>query len=149
MTAKEKNKLSGIFLMVHGGFLGLIYLAMIGFMALILGAEPNFPKGFFAFMTVFMAIFSAVMVAPQIIGGWKMYKEQPNARNWGIAAAIMACMNVPLGTAAGVFALIFLFNDESKHFYENQTSRNYLGEANAFSDFQYQESREKQPVDWR
>lgn len=149
MTAKEKNKLAGILLLAHGGFLGLIYLAMIGFMALIFNADPNAPKGFFAFITIFMAIFSAIFIAPQIIGGWKMYKELPNAKNWGIAAAIMACMNAPLGTAAGVFALIFLFSDESKRFYDNQTSQNYLGEANTFNDIQYNEYREKQPRDWR
>ena len=146
MTAKEKNKLAGIFLLAHGSLLGLMYLAMIGFMSVFFEDAPG---GFVIVMTVFVAILASFFVAPQIIGGWKMYKERPNARNWGIAAAIMACMNMPLGTVVGVFTLIFLFNDESKHFYESRTSRNYLGEANTLDDFRYNENREKQPYDWR
>ena len=149
MTAKEKNRLAGIFLMAHGGILGLIYLLMIGFMALVFNADPNAPKEVFAFVTIFMVIFCSVFVAPQIIGGWKMYKERSNAKIWGIVAAVLACMNVPLGTAAGVFALIFLFSDESKYFYEDQTRQNYLGAAHPFDDFQYNENRQKQPHDWR
>jgi hypothetical protein len=78
-----------------------------------------------------------------------MYKERSNAKNWGIAGAIIACMNMPLGTAAGVFALIFLFGDEGNNFYNNWTSQKYLGEANAVNDFQYNNYREKQPHDWR
>src|SRR5687768_2351084 len=149
MTAKEKNKLAGIFLLAHGGFLGLIYLLMIGVLAVVFNADPNAPKGIFAFITIFIAIISIVFVAPQIIGGWKMYKEHPNARNWGIVGAIIACMNAPLGTAAGVFALIFLFGDEGNHFYNSQTSQNYLGEANPVNDFQYNDYREKQPHSWK
>lgn len=149
MTAKEKNKLAGIFLLAHGGFLGLIYLLMIGLFAVVFNADPNAPRGILALITIFIAIFSVVFVAPQIIGGWKMYKEYPNARNWGIVAAIIACMNAPLGTAAGVFALIFLFSDEGNHFYNSPTSQNYLGEPNAVNDFQFNDYREKQPHSWK
>lgn len=149
MTAKEKNKLAGIFLLAHGGLLGLIYLLMFGFFAAIFNADPNAPTELFAFLLVFMAIFAIILVVPQIIGGWKMYKEHPNARNWGIAGSIIACMNAPLGTAAGVFALIFLFGDEGNRFYNARTSQNYLGEANPINDFQYNDYREKQPHDWR
>jgi hypothetical protein len=149
MTAKEKNRLAGIFLMAHGGFLGLMYLLIIGLFAIMFSVDPNPPKVFFGFMMTFIAILATVFVAPQIIGGWKMYKELPNAKNWGIAGAIIACMSMPLGTAAGVFALIFLFGDEGNKFYNNRTNPKYLGEANAVNDFQYNDYREKQPHDWR
>lgn len=150
MTAKEKNKLAGIFLLVHGGFLGVIYLLMMGFFALILNADPNAPTGLFAFMTIFMAIISIVFVAPQIIGGWKMLKEHSDARNWGIAAAIIACMNAPLGTAAGVFALIFLFGDEGRQFYEfRKQSLSFLSEPEPVNEFNFEDYREKQPHGWK
>ncbi len=149
MTAREKNKLAGIFLMAHGGFLGLMYLLMLAFFAVVFSADPSFPKAFVGFMVTFIAIFAAVFVAPQIIGGWKMYKEHPNAKNWGIAGAIIACMSMPLGTAAGVFALIFLFGDEGNNFYGNWTNQKQLGEANAVNDFQFNDYREKQPHNWR
>ncbi|HKP69799.1 MAG TPA: hypothetical protein VJV05_10995, partial [Pyrinomonadaceae bacterium] len=66
---------------------------------------------------VFVVLFSMLFVIPQLIGGWKMLKEQPNARTWGIIGSIVSCMSFPLGTAAGVFGLIFLFGDAGRQFY--------------------------------
>lgn len=155
MTAKEKNKLAGIFLMIHGGLLAFIYLIMIAFFGIIFTADPDAPRAVFGIMTIFIAVFSAIFVAPQIIGGWKMYKEQPNAKNWGIVASILACMNAPLGTAAGVFALIFLFGEDGKKFYEGLSNKNFLPAADFTSDFQYQQYQQQQnrqyqePPDWR
>lgn len=149
MTAKEKNRLAGIFLMAHGGFLGVTYLLMFGFFALIMNSDPNLTKGFFAVFMSIIALFSTAFVVPQIIGGWKMYKEQSNAKNWGIAGSILACLNAPLGTAAGVFALIFLFGDEGKQFYSSQENPKYLGEINQVEEFQFNNSREREPHSWR
>lgn len=137
--------------MAHGGFLGLIYLLMIGFLTIVFNSDPGAPRGVLAFFTFFIAVISAVFVAPQIIGGWKMYKEQPNAKTWGIVGSIIACMNAPLGTAAGVFALIFLFGDEGSKFYSEITNPKYIGAPN-YTDaeaFQFNNYREKQPPDWR
>ena len=152
MTAKEKNKLAGIFLLAHGGLTALIYLAMLAFFALIFTADPNAPKIFFGFIAFFIFVFSALFVFPQIIGGWKMYNEHPNAKNWGIAASIIACMNAPLGTAAGVFSLIFLFSDEGSRFYSSVSNENYLNPANDVDEFKYQnfqQQQQKEPYDWR
>lgn len=135
--------------MAHGGFLGLIYLFMIGFFALIFTSDPHAPKAVLGFITAFIAVISAVFVAPQIIGGWKMYKEQPNAKTWGIVGSIIACMNAPLGTAAGVFALIFLFGDEGSKFYSEVANPKYIGAPNYTEEFQFNNYREKQPPDWR
>ncbi len=148
MTAKEKNKLGGILLLAHGGFLGLLYLLMFilfGFALFGSGA----PGGFVLVLLAIAFLFSGVFVIPQIIGGWKLLKERPDARNWGLAAAIFACMNAPLGTAAGVFVLIFLFGDEGKLFYDNRVYQNYLPEAEPVNDFDFERYREKQPHGWR
>jgi hypothetical protein len=155
MTSKEKNKLAGIFLLAHGGLMGLIYLAMLAFFALIFTADAQTPKMIFGFISLFILVSGAVFVLPQIIGGWKMYKEHPNAKNWGIAASIIACVSAPLGTAAGVFALIFLFSEEGNRFYSaisNESNENYLNPANYVEDFKYrnfQQQQQKEPYDWR
>jgi hypothetical protein len=137
--------------MAHGGLLSAIYLLMFLFMAFIMTADPNAPKWLLLFMGGFMIIFSLIFVVPQIIGGWKMFKEHPNAKNWGIVGSILSCMNFPLGTAAGVFALIFIFGDEGKQFYDNQVSKNYLPQQNSFNDFNYQNYQQKQrePHSWK
>ncbi len=60
-----------------------------------------------------------------------MYKEKPNARIWGIIGSIFSCMSFPIGTAAGVFGLVFLFGNEGTQFYLNQNKEtNYLPNNN-------------------
>jgi hypothetical protein len=156
MIAKEHNRLVGIFLMIHGGlqalvmlFLGLIY-GGVG-VAFLLGGrgEAKFVGLIFIVAIAFVIIISLLFIAPQIIGGWKMFKEKPNAKIWGIVGSILACLNFPLGTAAGVYGLWFLFGDEGKRFYDNPASPGYLGGANSANDFQYQDHREKQPHSWK
>ena len=125
MTAKEQNKLAGIFLMIHGGIQSLIMIFIVLFYGVI-GAgifatarrnEEQVVGMVFIGMIVFLAILSLVFVIPQIVGGWKLMKESPNARIWGIIGSIVACLSFPLGTAAGVYGLVFLFGDEGKRFY--------------------------------
>ena len=125
MTAKETNKLAGIFLMVHGGFQALIMIFIcviygaIG-SAMALGArrsEEQMVGAVFIGMILFIGVFSLALILPQIIGGYKLLKEKPNARTWGIIGSIVACFSFPLGTAAGVFGMIFLFGEEGKRFY--------------------------------
>ncbi|MEO6334281.1 MAG: hypothetical protein ABIO91_04790 [Pyrinomonadaceae bacterium] len=125
MVGKEQNKLAGIFLMVHAGlqtvvmlFIGLIY-GGIG-AGLLIGArkdEEQIIGLVFIAVIVFLLFLSLIFVLPQFIGGWKMLKESPNARTWGIIGSIASCLSFPLGTAAGVFGLVFLFGEAGKHFY--------------------------------
>src|SRR5687767_1748432 len=126
MSPEEKNKLAGIFLMAHGGLLGLMYLGFFGLFFTILFNDPQVPIGFFGMFLGFLAVFCTIFVLPQIIGGWKMYKKSPNSKVCGIIASVLACMNVPLGTAAGVFALIFLLGDDGNNFYNSHSQPKYL-----------------------
>ena len=132
MTAKEKNKLVGIFLMAHSGLqafamiiVGLIY-GGIG-VAMLLGGRKNEDQlvGIvFIAMIAVLAIVALLFILPQVLGGYKIFKEKPNARNWGIAGSILSCLSVPLGTAAGIFGLVFLLGDEGKGFYLIGTPQN-------------------------
>jgi hypothetical protein len=125
MTAKEHNKLVGIFLMAHGGFQTLMML----FVVLIYGGigtaifatakkqEEQFVGAIFVVAILVILFFSVAILLPQIIGGYKLFKEKPNARTWGIIGSILSCLSIPFGTAAGVYGLWFLFGDEGKQFY--------------------------------
>lgn len=68
-------------------------------------------------MVFVLFLISLVFLLPQIIGGFKLLRERPNARIWGIVGSIIACLSFPLGTAAGVYGLWFLFGDDGKRFY--------------------------------
>ena len=125
MDAKEQNKLAGIFLLIHGGLYGLLMLFVMvvyGFMGVALFASARREQDQFAgliFVIVVLVVLAVAVlfVVPQIVGGWKMIKQRPNARTWGIIGSIIACMSFPLGTAAGVFGLIFLFGDAGRQLY--------------------------------
>ncbi|HMS41853.1 MAG TPA: hypothetical protein PKE69_16600 [Pyrinomonadaceae bacterium] len=157
MNSKEHNRLIGIFLLAHGSFQTLIML----FVAIIYGVigaglfasarreEEQMIGLVFVVAIAFVVLLSLAFTIPQIIGGWKLYKETPNARTWGIIASIVACMSFPLGTAAGVYGLWFLFGEDGKRFYENPWQAQQLGRMNAQSEFQYNTNREHQPHNWR
>lgn len=128
MTPKDHNRLVGIFLMIHGSFqalvMGLICLIYGGIgAALLFGGPPNGPKAVglvFIAVIAFVALFASAFVVPQIVGGYKLFKEKPNARIWGIIGSVLSCISFPLGTAAGVYGMWFLFGEEGKSFYLNQ-----------------------------
>lgn len=125
MTAKEHNKLVGIFLMAHGGLqalvmiiLGLVY-GVVG-SAIFVGGQKSEDKmvgAIFVGLVVILFFVALVFMLPQIIAGLKLVREKPGARTWGIVGSIISCLSFPLGTAVGVYGLWFLFGEEGKRFY--------------------------------
>src|SRR5687768_16230104 len=79
--------------------------------------DEQFAGMAFLAFTVVIGFISLLFIIPQLVGGWKMIKERPNARGWGIAGSIISCLSFPLGTAAGVFGLVFLFGESGRQFY--------------------------------
>ncbi|MFN0140499.1 MAG: hypothetical protein ACKVQW_10505 [Pyrinomonadaceae bacterium] len=131
MTAKEHNRLVGIFLMAHGGlqmvtiiFIGIVY-GVIGSAMLIGGkkGEEQMVGAIFIGMIVLLVIVATIFALPQFIAGYKMFKERANGRTWGIVGSIISCLSFPLGTAAGVYGLWFLFGDMGKQFYLGGTDQ--------------------------
>ncbi len=125
MTAKEHNKLVGIFLMAHGGLQAFVLIVLslvyggIG-LAMLLGSRQGGGQivGLVFIGVILLLAFIAVLfVGPQIFGGYKLFKEKANARTWGIVGSIISCLSFPLGTAVGVYGLWFLFGEEGKRYY--------------------------------
>ncbi len=138
MSPREHNRLVGIFLMAHGAlqavvmvFICIIYLVMgSAIFVSARGSEGQMVGVIFIAAIAFVAVFSLIFILPQIIGGYKLWKEKPSARGWGIAASIISLLSFPLGTAAGVYGLWFLFGDLGKQFYlggrpQNQFPANF------------------------
>lgn len=125
MTAREHNRLVGIFLMAHGAFQALtmvivcIIYGVIGSALLVGGkrGEEQVVGAVFVGVIALLLVISSLFVLPQIIGGFKMWKEKANARTWGLVGSILSLLSFPLGTAAGVYGLWFLFGEEGKRFY--------------------------------
>lgn len=124
MTAKDHNRLIGLFFLIWGGLqilgLGIAILVMLGVGgAALSGARSGDAApiaAVFGFTTVILVI-AIILAIPAIIAGLKMRKENPGAKTWILVAAILALLNFPLGTALGVYALWFMFGDQGKSFY--------------------------------
>lgn len=126
MTANEHNRTLGILFLVYCGIqlFGIILSVVFGaiFAGVAMSELQNneaFPVAIFAFAMIIALVLSAMFLAVTGIAGWKLLKEKPSARNWGIAASIIALLNIPLGTILGAYGLWFLFGEEGKNYYEN------------------------------
>lgn len=62
----------------------------------------------------FIAALIGLLSIPSIIAGWGLSKRKAWARILTIIIAILSLPQFPIGTAIGVYALVILFNDESK-----------------------------------
>jgi hypothetical protein len=62
----------------------------------------------------FVAALFGIMSIPSIIAGWGLSQRKSWARILAIILAILSLPQFPVGTAIGVYALVILFNDESK-----------------------------------
>lgn len=152
MTAKEHNRLVGIFLMAHGGMQAIL-LAIVSFVyglmavAALSGGrgQQRFVGLFFVVMLALMLIFSVVFAGSQILGGYKLFKERPNARIWGIIGSIVSCLSFPLGTAAGVYGLWFLFGDMGKQMYMKKDMLHNMFQPQQYVDEGVQPQYHKPP----
>jgi heme A synthase len=66
---------------------------------------------------IFYGLLGAIFVVPMTLASRKMLKRRPNARIWGIVAAILVAAIIPLGTILGVYGLWFFFTAEGRRFY--------------------------------
>lgn len=114
----DQLRLLGILAPVYGGFslfMMLISSAGMVFMMQMLAdphyAGPNGPPAFFrGYMVAYIAFFLtlyAVTAGLAFFAG-KCIRERRNWK-WAVAAACVACINMPLGTALGVFMLVVLY----------------------------------------
>lgn len=125
MQAREHNKLLSIFLLVQGGLQalgGIICVLVYGGMGAAMLASARRSEDqtiglIFVVLAVVVAVFIFAFAGIFLFSGWKLLKETPNARTWGIIACCIALLGFPLGTALGIYGLWFLFGEQGKQFY--------------------------------
>ena len=167
MTLEQHNRTLGILHYVYGVLHALLMLLILGFMLFIFsaaGGEPNAPPAaFFVFFALFGGIFALLYTVPSFVAGYALLNRKPWARVAGIIAAVIETLNVPFGTALGVYALWFLFGDGARLYepgYATRPGERYsLGSAPPppADEFITRDPRERerpyvppaQPPDWR
>jgi cytochrome bd-type quinol oxidase subunit 2 len=125
MTAKDHNKLLGIFHLIQGGlqaFAGIIIGLVYGAMGMAFRANAHRPEEqmmatVFIVLAFVLAPIVLILAGVNLMAGYKLLKEKAEARTWGIVASIVSLLSIPLGTALGVYGLWFLFGEEGKRFY--------------------------------
>lgn len=125
MTAKEHNRTLGILFLVYlglqifGVMVGLIFLvAFSGYALNEMGGNDAIPVGIMVAAFGVGMFISILLLIPIAMAGWKLFKEKPNARIWGIIASVVALLSIPLGTILGIYGLWFLCGEQGKQYYE-------------------------------
>jgi hypothetical protein len=115
------NILSVLFIVF--GVLGLIAAAVIfmvgaGTVTSILSAdrsnEAQVGAAWAGGCITFVAAMVGLLSIPNIIAGWGLSKRKSWARILTIILGVIALPQMPIGTALGIYAIIIMFNDETK-----------------------------------
>lgn len=145
MNAHDKSRLLGLLFWIYTAFnlllIGLIAVIYIGIFGFVFTQAPHKagdppPELIMTILIVALVlafIFAILFSVPKIVAGYGLRKEKPWARTWAIIASVMACMSFPLGTALGVFGLIFLLSDEGKMYFEDPAYRSQLAGGQTLS----------------
>jgi hypothetical protein len=126
MTNEEHNKYISWVFIAHAGFQLLMLLMMAAMFAAMMFSiqpppgQPPFPKAMFGFMIAFMTVFQLIFTTPSLVAAYALRKKKPWARIAAIVAGAVAAMNVPIGTAACVYAMWFFLGDNWKEVYPEQ-----------------------------
>lgn len=131
MTGRDHAKLLGLLFWLLTGFqvaivglIGIFYVFVFGIM---FSTMPNDekappPEMMIPIIIVVVGILLVSTVAfaiPKIIAGYGLRKQKSWARVWAIVACCMAVMSVPLGTAVGVYGLVFLLGENGKAYFDD------------------------------
>lgn len=113
-------------LFILAGIVGLVIA--VGFLVLGAGAvsailaEDNSPDAqvgaaWTGGCLTFIAVLVGLLSIPNIIAGWGLSQRKSWARVLTIVLSILALPQFPVGTALGVYALVIMFNDETKRLF--------------------------------
>lgn len=122
MTASEHNRLLGIFNSIFGGFILLGSLALLALPILAyVNVQPGNEAPLLASLrfTVVMGLLLLVLGLIPVTVGVGLLQHRSWARIGSIITAILFVGSFPLGTALGVYTLIFMFSDRGRQFYLN------------------------------
>ena len=125
MTAEEHNKTLATLYFIYGAMHGL---TLIGLLLLVFVVKLTTPAaelisgvwvvgGAIAFLILFMA----VGLIPLIVG-FGLRHRRGWAKPLGLALAVVSLINVPIGTALGIYTLKFFRGEAGAEFYGGRAS---------------------------
>ena len=96
----------------------VIFMAGAGTAASILASdnsnEARVASAWVGGCITFVAVLAGLISIPSIIAGWGLSKRKAWSRILAIIIGLVALPQIPIGTALGIYAIIIMFNDETK-----------------------------------
>ena len=137
MSGQQHARLVGLLFWIFTG-LNIALVAGIAALYVLVGValsgaprDPGTPDPAFL-MSIILVVFALALLLtilfsiPKIVAGYGLRRQKPWARVWAIVACVISCLSFPLGTAIGVYGLVFLFGDDGKRYFE-EVERAQLG----------------------
>ena len=111
MTAEEHNKTLATLWFIYGAMHGLTLLALLLLVFVVKFAAPGTElistSWLVAGVLVFVVLLLIVGLLP-LLAGYAFRKRRPWARPLGLALAALSLINIPVGTALGIYSIKFL-----------------------------------------
>ena len=129
MTAQEHNKTLGILFLIFGSvnILLLIPAALQATKALksledaaALNPNPESARnamGLLMILLIVLGVLTLISAVMEIVAGLGLFKQRPWSPPAATIAAIVALINIPIGTGLGIYALWFLFGNKARELY--------------------------------
>lgn len=125
MTNQEHNRLLAIFFYVQGGlqaFGGILVAIIYGGMGTFLAVAGNEPEaaamaGIMVVVGIVVVVLTFAMAGFVIFTARKLQTMAQSARTLGIVASALCLLNMPLGTALGIYGLWFLAGERGTKLY--------------------------------
>jgi hypothetical protein len=120
MTAEEHNKTLATLHFIYGGMHGLTLLGLLLLVFVFTMTTPaaNSISAFWIAISVlaFVILLFAVGLLPLLVG-YGLTKRRPWAKPLGILLAVVSLINIPIGTALGIYTLKFFRSEGGIRFY--------------------------------
>jgi hypothetical protein len=135
MTADEHNKTLGTLYFVYGAIHGLTLLGLLGLVLIFkfasVAGELLSARWMLFGTGIFLVLLLAVGILPLIVGlGFR--KRKPWVKPLGSALAVVSLVNIPVGTALGIYTIKFFRTSAGVQIYGGKvtsTGHNELEEA--------------------
>ena len=122
---REHVRLVGIFWMAYSALHlvgGIIVLLVAKFVVVRIGAIPNGPPPeVMAWMGPLITLVGWLILAKAAVGiiaGWGLLQHEDWARVFALVVGFLALLNVPIGTALGIYTLWVLLPSQSEQEYK-------------------------------
>lgn len=125
MTAEEHNKTLATLHFIYGGMHGLTLLGLLLLVLVLMTSSPavnSISASWVAVsVVVFVVLLFAVGLLPLLVG-YGLMKRRRWAKPIGICLAVVSLINIPIGTALGIYAFKFFRSEGGIELYGGKAS---------------------------